>query len=294
MIKDFHIIASTFVTNTKITGYYPVTRASIASMSNTDYIDEVVVCDGQSIDQTLQLHSDIPKVKFITGPYWPVDSWTEQNLLGLENTLLSYANNHENKNVINMIFSADTVWTENFRDELYTYLEELIESKRKNYIPLPFCKTINYQFKTRHYDYLPSFFVVSALKFTEDTRWNEFPSELCVVGTKEPQRMSRFFTHAPLSYDMFMFTRENVRDKLSRYVSGMNPDYLLDPDEFIKNLWLDKVLGLKPEILSLEDHPLEAREIFLSQLTEDHFGYNCLGHLAVELLDDGIVSCTII
>ena len=292
MIKDFQIIATTFVTNTGLTGYYPVTKASLLSMSNTEYIDEVVVCDGQSIDDTVSLHSGIPKVKFITGPLWPLDSWTVENLLGLENRILTYVNEHENKNVISLLFSADTVWTDNFRDELHSYLEDLINSD-KNYMLMPFSKTINYQFRTRIYDFLNTFVITSAVKFTPDTRWTHYTSETSIHGNKEASRLQKKFSHAPLSYDMFMFTKKNIADKQARY-RMMNPNYLADPDEFIQKQWLTKVIGLEPTILSLNDHPLEAREGFINKLNHDHFGWDCFGHLRVEEISYGNIRCTII
>lgn len=286
MLKDYHIIAGTFVTNTEITGYYPASLACLQSMSNTDFVDEVIMCDGQSIDETVNLHKNIPKVKIVKGPVWPIDSWTWENLADLQNTALKYFNNHENKNVISLLFSSDTVWTDDFRQELKDRLLKMIETD-VNYIQMPFCKTINKDYRTRVYDLLPSFHIVSALKFTPTVRWYEYGlHELTIQGSSDMiWESSRQFYNAPISYDLFMFTRAQLKKKLERYqmintALKNNQDYL-NPDTYIRKLWLPKVFALSPKNLTRADHPVEAHQL-LDNLTPEMFGFNCLGNLKVE------------
>ena len=285
MLKDFHIIAGTFVTNTEITGYYPTSIACLQSMSNTDFVDEVILCDGQSIDDTVKLHGNIPKVKIIMGPLWPVDSWTWKNLSDLQNTALKYFNNHENKNVISLLFSSDTVWTDDFRQELRDRLLGMIETD-VNYIEMPFCKTINKDYRTCVYDPLPGFFIVSALKFTPTIRWYEYGmKELTIYGSGDLiKESSPRFYNAPISYDLFMFTREHLAKKLARYqminvALQKNPGYLA-VDAYITGLWLPKVFRLQPTHLREEDHPVESKQL-LESLVPEMFGFDCLGHLKI-------------
>ena len=237
-------------------------------MANTDFIDEVILCDGRSTDKTIHLHLGVEKLKIIKGPQWDIKSWTWENLRNSQNRLLHYFNEHDNKNVISLLFSADTIFTEEFRDELRFNIELLINSPQSNWAFLPYSKTLNYAFRTRVYNSLGKFFVVSMLKFTNHTRWHKYGiHETSIIGNSSPKQLvfrgpnlewkdsigEKHWTqlewqYAPISYDMFMFTKQNVADKLNRYVT-INKELsdnraLLDPDAYIKNSWLPTALKM--------------------------------------------------
>jgi len=52
MINDYEIVIATMVANIELTGYNLVTQAACKSWANANFVDRVVVVDGQSVDNT--------------------------------------------------------------------------------------------------------------------------------------------------------------------------------------------------------------------------------------------------
>ena len=89
---------------------------------------------------------------------------------------------------------------------------------------------------------------------------------------------------------MFMFKREHLQHKINRYgraegsvAVAAGPPWPEDLDDYVTEIWLKKVISLHPVKLSLLDHPAEMRKVISQNLTEEHFGFNCFGHLAQQI-----------
>ena len=235
MIKDTKIIVATTLTNSIITGYYPTCYASIQSWANSDYVDEVIVAEGFSEDQTVSVMKSISKkVNVISEKLWPLNKWNWNNLYDQYDMIYKVCRERE-EDLIMVYLSSDQVFTDDFRNELFIALKKLIEDNNSDFFLLPFLKTINYEFITCPYGYEEHFHLHSALKFDNKKRkWlatrgpegmESTRGESYLINTLDPSvkginvgnRMFYNFSSFPICYDMFMFTVENLNHKIQRY-----------------------------------------------------------------------------
>ena len=298
MIKDYRIIAATTLTNAEIGGYYPTSHAALASIQKNSFIDKVIVAEGFSIDRTVELHQNISsKIEFLSQKKWDFNEWGWRNLYDQYDVIYEYCREKEDKCIL-IYHASDQVWTDDYAQEMEKALTDLIESN-KDFFLVPFCKTINYEFRTKVYDLMPNFYLHSAVKFEPDRRWTgvrgpdgmeSTKGENTLVGEKNPERLNYRFGSFPISYDMFMFKREHLQHKINRYGRAegsvavqAGPPWPENLDEYITQIWLKKVISLHPAKLTLLDHPVEMRTVISSHLTEEHFGFNCFDHLAQQI-----------
>ena len=297
MIDEYKIVIATTLSNAVSTGYYPVSFAAIKSWSAPHYVDEVLIAEGMSKDNTVELHKNISsKVKILSKKLWPIDSWTWRNLYDQYDVIYDYCRfvNNQQKTIL-VYLSADQVFTSYFVEELERELLKLVQDKTADYFLLPFAKTITYEFLSIHYDPLDHFHVHSAIKFDEDRDWlgvrgwrghGEDAVITPNIKLHEPVPLEYSFFAYPFSYDMFLFTKENLMDKIQRHGKGIfaNDDReqwgKLGTTHYIRNHWLKKMIPLLAGKIKLKDHPPEILELMFEYLDESRFGYSCFGNLA--------------
>lgn len=306
MIGNRKIIIATTASNAIMTGYYPTCYAAIKSWASVDFIDEVIVAEGLSEDNTIQKLSSLSqKVKFISKHKWPVDNWNWQNLYDQYDTIYNYCLELE-EDVIMIYLSSDQVFTDNFKEELRIALKLLEENNKLDFFLIPFAKTINYEFVTERYGYSPHFHLHSALKFDKQRKWLKVrgsntklkkpAGEDVLVTIEKPNeinpsngnRMFYDFKSFPICYDMFMFTVKNLQHKIERYgrsfdgpavIYGEGDPWPKNYQEYLSNIWLRKTLNLRPSKIPFSFHPIEMRHVMSEYLDETRFGYNCFDML---------------
>ena len=111
MIDGYKIISGTFLTNSIINGYYPTSRCCLESLGKADYVDEVIVAEGQSIDDTVNSHRDINKVRFIHAPLWSIDSFSYKNTADQYASLFKYCSD-QNEKIVELRLPCEDVRNE--------------------------------------------------------------------------------------------------------------------------------------------------------------------------------------
>ena len=301
MIDDYKVVVAVPITNALLTGYFPTSYAAISSYSKYDFIDEVVVAEGFSEDNTVKIHQDISsKVKIISKKPWPLNQWNWQNLYDQYDLIYDYCRESE-ENIILMLLSSDQVFTDNWAEELRYSLIDLVNDPGKDFFLVPFAKTINYEYRTRPYDPMPHFHLHSALKFDKTRPWQcvrgpdglkSTRGESKVVGPREVVRLERSFRNFPIAYDMFMFTRENLQHKIDRYgrswdgpavIFGEGEPWPEKPEDYVSQIWLRKAIALNPSKMSIKEHPIEMQEVIFNHMTDEHYGYSCFDLLVQQI-----------
>ena len=120
-----------------------------------------------------------------------------------------------------------------------------------------------------------SWYMQSITKFRPNITYGEVPSETTIETNRKISGKAVTWRNPPICYDMFMFTKEQLEHKLSRHC-GTTGD--------LKNFstWLTNYIrkynskGLFE--VSAEQHPAIAKETFLKDLCEKHFGMNMFGY----------------
>jgi|1_EtaG_2_1085319.scaffolds.fasta_scaffold00543_14 hypothetical protein len=297
MIKDYRIVIATTLSNTVTTGYYPTSEVAIQTYCKPDYVDEVLVAEGMSEDDTVSLHSNISsKVKILSKKKWPVDTWTWQNLWDQYDVIYDYCKFAKTgQPTILLYFSADQVFTDYFIEELETELIRFIQNDNIEFMLLPFAKTITYEFLTLPYDPPDHFHIYSAVKFDAKRDYLGVRGMLPHRGENKlllpnnrlfvPRPLTYNFRTFPISYDMFFFTKENLMAKIIRHDNGIRaesdaPWGSAGATEYIKNHWLKKAIPLLGGKIKLRDHPSEMIEKICTHLDESKFGYSCFDNLS--------------
>lgn len=310
MIDDTKIIVATTLSNAILTGYYPTCIASISSWANSEYVDEVMIAEGFSEDETVsEVKKLSEKVNVVSEKLWPLNKWNWQNLYDQYDLLYKVCRNR-NEKLIMIYLSSDQVFTSNFRHELYNALKQLVRNDKKDFFLLPFLKTINYEFITCPYGYEEHFHLHSALKFDKkERRWlgtrgpeglESSRGESFLINENNPKvkgenigrRLYYNFKSFPICYDMFMFTVENLNHKIQRYgrsfdgpavIYGEGEAWPEKYQDYLGQIWLRKTLNLRPTKIPFSFHPIEMRHVMSDYLDETRFGYNCFEMLAQEV-----------
>ena len=290
MIKDFEIIVATIVTNITKTGYTDVAIAACKSWAAAPYVDKVLVVDGQSIDNTVDILKEATGEKFdlrISPERWELDSWSWKDLQVIENKVISTVNEYDNPNKILIFCPSDNVFTENYLEECEKVIENLIDSNI-DFIPYSFQKAVTANFLSRPYPPMQHWRPMDTItKFQSDIVWGDIMyAEAGIDASREPNHGYYPWKNFVICYDMFKFTRENIVHKISRHPGFVTEDKLesfIRPgiDEYISDRFVRKLkdsIGIYP--CRMDEHPKVARDTFLFTLDDTHFGMNLFDHLS--------------
>jgi glycosyltransferase involved in cell wall biosynthesis len=279
MIKNTKVIVATIMTNVVKNKYWPTSRHSLTSFSNTEYVDEVLVVDGGSTDDTVKEHSNISnKIKFLSGPKWNTDDLSDKNFINQCNVIYDYCNNL-NEDVILIFECADVFFTDSFREECKEVIFKMLEGSY-DFCVLPYAKMINPWICIK-YSYMQncnSFYNICITRFDKtDQVWKNGLINDGVVNN--PSRALKKLIHTwkttVVSYETWNFDKEQFSKKIK---SHYNWDSNLSIDDTIKKMYYWKLQSLPTSIIDLKDHPKEAINV-LKSLKEDHLGFSLFGHI---------------
>lgn len=280
MINDYQVIIATLVSNIETTGYSMVTPQSCKSWSSIDFIDKVLILDGQSIDGTESLIKEAaPRCEVVkSSVVWPANVWTWEILQVIENEIIDFVNKLPHQNKILITVSSDNIFTEKSIEDLRNACKVLIESEDKDFINLTFRKAITSKYISNIYPVMNGWHISSISKFREGIEWKKVKMGEVGIETNRPiSQLPYSFNYCPISYDMFCFTRKNLVEKLERH-----PDFLgkkkPDIDHYIESYWLNKLNSMGINRIELSQHPEEARK-FIELIDYNHFGYDLFGHI---------------
>lgn len=280
MIQGRKFVVYTTATNASSLGYLTTLPASINSSTKHDFVDEFYVLDGQSTDDTpdalQKLTVENPKLKILRSPVWEKDNWTWATLLEQYNFFYDFVmkmSDETNEEVVVLYQCADQIWGDDYAHELLTHLNKMINADRDIVIS-PFRKTINANYITRIYDLPPGFSVYSSLRFRPKHSYRISGNENELISSYAVKKMEATFKHAPISYDMTFFTRQNLHDKITHHQCGIHHRKI---DEYVINGFLRKCLSLSPTRVPIDFHPIEIRNQ-IENINSDLFGYDCFGH----------------
>ncbi len=279
MIKSFEIILGTFVSNMDVAGYTPVAEAAIKSWCDVPFCDTVLVVDGQSVDDTTQIISNLNNEKIeihIAENQWPPDSWTWDDIRLIETECIQAVNSRQNTRKIYMWLPIDTVIGLSAHDEIQASITSLIEDEGTDFLLWGWRKAITPRYVSG--TAVPSFggwYMQSITKFQPNIEWGEVPTEVTIEANRKISGRSVSWKNAPICYDMFMFTKEHVQKKLDRHCG--TPDNLKPYDAWVSN-YISKYNGKGLYEVSNDYHPSIVQETFLDQLTDEHFGFDLFGN----------------
>jgi len=285
MINDYEIVIATMVANIELTGYNLVTQAACKSWANADFVDRVVVVDGQSVDNTVELIKSFvgPKCEIVVNEIpWPIEKWTWEIIHSMENTAFNYVKSILNPKKLYIFLSSDNVFTDDTIQELHEACNKLIESDKHDYVNLTFQKAITLNFISKKYPLMKGWHVTSITKLNESIQWGEISlHESSIKVNREISGLYYDFKNPAICYDLFCFTKQNILDKLSRHVDSSVSKISID--DFIVNQFLRKLKKLGIKKFEQKNHPSVSTH-FIEKLNETHFGYDLFGN--VKLLNN--------
>jgi len=282
MIYDYEIVIASIVSNLELTGYAPVSSNAISSWCKVECVDKVLIVDGQSIDNTISILKEANNQKLEIIPNsvrWNFDEWTWEVLQSMENRIIEATNKIKNPRKILVIVSSDNVFTDQSSQELKEVCTKLIEKEEYDFINYPFKKAITINYVSNDYPILSNWHVCSINKFNEKIEWKEIAlKESSIKTSKSIKQLPHKFKYVPISYDMFCFTKKNIKDKIDRHVDfrGKTKPSI---DHYIIS-WFSKLKKLGIHKMEHIDHPEEAKK-FIRLIDENFFGYNLFGHLDI-------------
>lgn len=274
MINDYKIIISAFVSNIVLTGYENVAKVSIKSWSDQDWIDEVLIVDGESIDDTSNILLNISnKVNIVKGPLWPQNTWTQDNIILAENAVLHNVNLDEYEKKIWILLSIDNVLFEENND-LEKICKKLIESDY-NFSHLTFKKAICRNHISKNYPYLPNnWYAQGVNKLDKNYQIIKIKDEFSIDTTKSIKRFNFAPNKSAISYDLFFFTKEQIESKISRHIDFKNSP--ISFKQFILK-FIQKMNRIGYTKCDISQHSQYSKILF-DLINEQHFGYNMFGY----------------
>jgi hypothetical protein len=275
MIEDYKIVCGTWATNVVENCYYPCTLKCFESFSNTEYVDEVLVADGFSSDETQDFHKDVDKINFLESTPWDTDDLSQRQVLNqLEDLIVEISK--RNEKTILIISCADIIYTNDFRGDLRMALKQLILDDSSNFVNLPFAKVVTKNIREKKRPVYQYFYTYSAIKFTPKIKWDRIGKrETSLVGDQKAKRMSYDWTHPMLSYETWFFKKEDLLKKAKNHFEW-NESW--DLKDIIARIYKSKLKRYGRVEMSYEDHPKEGQEL-IDLLKEDHLGHSLFGEL---------------
>lgn len=268
MIRDCKIIVGMPMTNVVKNRYFPVTLASINTFSSVDFIDKILIADGQSVDDTVELHKHVKKVEFITAPAWDTSCVNDVNFVNQMNTIIKHVTSLK-ENAFLILLTSDVILNDLNVIEIKAAIKQMI-TENSDYMHMKFSKVVckDVREKNRH---LHPVFSFAIIKFTPATSWSGISlDELELYGNKNPQ-LSQFSLRTPLLvYEGWFFTREQIQWKIESHF-GWNK--LWSVEDAIKVQLTGKLKRHGATHMTYEDHPVEARKL-VDMLDETHLAHS--------------------
>lgn len=276
MINGHEVYCCVFTTNLVENQYYPVSEKSMQSWSKHDFIDKIYAFNGQSTDDTVEKHSSIKKVNFVTSPKWDTSEISQKEIVKQFDFALDFFNT-ANKDIIILIMSSDIIWSEELAKEIHGQINKLTKSNC-NFFRLPFVKapTKNVREVRANSGNSNRFSIYSAIKFNEKTKWNKILREEKIIGTQHSVGMVHNWINPMISYETWFFTKEDFLRKMQAH-SEWASVRKLPIENAIQILYLNKLKKYGTRHMKYEDHPKEAQEL-IDILEEKHLGYSLFGN----------------
>lgn len=277
MIENYEIVCSTWLTNVVNNRYYPVSYKCLESFSNTDFVDRVLVANGNSTDDTVEKHNDIDKVEFFESPNWDTEEMCQVEVVKQLNSIINKCSDM-NKDVILLITCGDAIFTEDFREELKIVLTKLANSDC-NFVNLPVVKVVTKDVRETHRALPGTFYTYSAIKFTKDIKWKKIGArEVSIIGNKPEKRMSHTWKNQIYMYETWFFTQEDLENKIKNHFEW---DSNWSIDDVCAKIYRGKLARHGVTKMRYEDHPKEGQEL-IDLLNEEHMGHSLFGMLRIE------------
>jgi hypothetical protein len=283
MIEGQKVIVATVMTNVVKHKYWPVSEHSLRSFCNTDYVDEVIIVDGQSIDDTIKMHSGISdKVKFLSGPKWDTNDLSQTNFIRQNNTIYDYCCNL-NEDVILIFECADVFFTDVFRAECKNVIKKII-NESYDFCILPFAKMMTpwYQIQYSYKQTDDKFFNVCVSRFAKGDRlWSNglVNDGMILDPARQTKKLIYDWKSTVIAYECWHFNKQAFENKIQTHY---NWDKNLSIDETIKRMYTWKIKSMPGTILTLTDHPPEVIPV-LKSLQKDHLGFSLFGHISTPM-----------
>ena len=281
-------------TNLVSNGYYPMSKVCLESISRCNFVDEIFLLDSGSVDETVDFHKDIPKVKFYSFDKWEnLDGkiglnewWNGQNRIAVELSKRATSG----QNLIMITCQIDDFWPVKFSVEMEKAIAYLI-SEKKDGFTFPwtkvYTKNVTEQTGARYqHDMMPIRHMgIFRMCLEENLFWTGWlPSQtgILISGSKKDfDILPVLFKNTAYQYDNWFFTREHFDNKLKNHCEW-GPHNLKSPLEAFHKKMSSKAKLYNAEIVKVTSHPPEIQELIESKLTEDHLGWSFFGVLAGE------------
>lgn len=273
MLDNYKIYAGTWLTNAVKNAYYPISYACLESWSNTEFVDGVIVANGQSIDDTSEVHADIPKLDMFMSHKWNTDELGMPQVTIQLNDLIQYIND-KNEDCLLILYCADVVYTDEFRIELENNCKKLINDQTTNFCRLPFAKALSLNAREvgRPYPH-NKFQTYSIIKFDKNNRWTRIHEEKVLIGNSRAVGMPVVWKHPALCYETWFHTREMMLRK-QRHHLHWNKSWTFD--QLIDHLYIKKLKRFGKIAIERKDHPPEVQKYF-DMLNSEHLGFSLFG-----------------
>jgi len=141
MIDGKKVIVGMILTDAVKNKYWPVSEHSVKSALTFNFVDEVLIVDGQSIDDTVEKHSGISnKVKFLKGPRWDTTDLSNENWCKQRQCLFDYCDDLDEDCFL--IFQyADIFYPKAFQEDCVKTLS-LMNKSQADFSVVPFIKVL--------------------------------------------------------------------------------------------------------------------------------------------------------
>jgi len=272
MINGYEIYCCVFTTNLVKNKYFPVSHKAMESWNKFDFVDKIYAFNGDSTDDTVEKHSDIEKVNFITSPKWNTEEISQDVMVKQYEFCLDFFNNLNRKCIV-FILSSDNIWSEKLGFEILQKTKNLIKSNQYNFFNLPFVKVPTKDVREIKRNF-SSFSIYSAIKFNEEIKWNKIANEIKLSGSQKAKGLVSLWENQMFSYETWFFTKEDILRKIKIHKEW---DEKLSIDDTMKKAYLKKLKMYGKRDMSYSEHPKEAQEL-IDILEEDHLGYSLFGN----------------
>lgn len=267
------------MTNLVRHAYWPISEQSIKSVLSADFVDEIVIVDGQSTDNTVEVHSNIsPKVKILQGPKWNTEDLSSDNFNKQRNFMYDYCQSLDEDSIL--IFQcSDVFFTKFYQAELKNVIKTIIDEKYDFCVP-PFIKILTpwlgllYTYKMLD----DSWYEIGITQFFKGEKiWKSDWLNISdpTKADRKLKKLKHSWNTAPFVYEAWLFDKPQFEKKIQYHD---NWDKSLDVDQSIDKMYYWKIKQFPKLDLTLKDHPKEFIPI-LKMIKEDHLGFSLFGHL---------------
>jgi len=280
MIDGYKVFVCSFVSNSVTTGYGPMIAPAVNSWCDVSYVDRVVLVDGMSDDDTRLLVPADRKVSIVDGPRWPVDSWSWRNVIDAENTFVQAVLDDPHPRKVFAYMSIDNVLYRDHAD-LAAMSRRMIKDDF-DFVMMRFDKAFTPAYITTDYPVMPSknWYICTATRVDERFKPTKIINE-CAIDYEKAGKIrgtTHRFKSAPVSYDMFFFTREHVEAKAQRHVGFQNMKRKPTISELVdKQMSKLRKRGIKLRKVLIEQHPERMHDVLQNTLSAEHYGYSMFG-----------------